>query len=312
MTFAEMLDTQTDTPDASMFVRAVCLLVEFRRLGTRRKVSSGQIQARNGDTDTDLLHVAKELLQAPELDAINRADGEMRRYLERRVSGPSLFRTGVYLIALPLIPEVDAKLEAYRTTERPALVRAFLDVYEQAKTTAGRQLGVLFDPTDYPPVADVERAFAMRTQYLTFSAPGTLADFRADIWEREQQKAADQWTSALDECRTVLRVEMRELVSHMADRLQPDVDGKRRVFRDSLVKNMDEFLSTFTARNIADDADLAAIVTQARGVLQGIEPDDLRTADGLRSSVAAQMAQIKTTLDGMVSDGTRRYLSEDE
>ena len=58
----------------------------------------------------------------------------------------------------------------------------------------------------------------------------------------------------------------------MVSKLTPDTDGERRIFGDSLVLNMREFLDTFKSRNIADDADLEKLVEDTKALLPALIP----------------------------------------
>ena len=63
---------------------------------------------------------------------------------------------------------------------------------------------------------------------------------------------------------------MAELVQHLVERLQPGADGKPKVFRDSLVRGMEEWLSDFSARNLAQDGELSSLVERARELLHPV------------------------------------------
>lgn len=288
---------------AGIMSKAVCLLVELRRLGNSRRTPSGSVVT---DADRDMFRVNKSLLDSPELKKIAQLDGELRRYVASRCL-PSMFKTGVYLLPNGLIEEVDARIETF-AIERAALVEDFAAVYESQKAAAADKLKSMYNPLDYAATAEeVRAAFSVRTQYVAFDTPGTLRDIKRAIFEREASKAAAQWTEALSECRQVLRAELASLIDHALDRLTPGADGKPRVFRDSLIKNLDEFFGTFNARNsIGEDADLDALVAQARTILGGVSPDELRKSEAARSDVLSRLAQVKGQLDTMIIEKPSR------
>lgn len=296
---------------ASVFARAVCVQLALSRLGTRRKVNPDQVTSRDTDTDADLLHVSAEILKSPELEAIRKHDRETGEILRSRASGPALFKGGVYLIALELLEATDRTLTA-RLDERAALVETFVGAYLRRKTETETKLGALADSFTWPGLARVRASFDARIRYLMLDTPESLKGVSSEIFERERAKAAAEWGAALDECRQVLRSAFADLVGHLADRLTPGEDGKRKIFRDSLVRNFSEFVDTFNARNIADDAQLAALVNRARDVMAGVSASDLRDADALRRDVAAKMAAIKTAIDPLVTDKPSRQYNDEE
>jgi hypothetical protein len=301
--FTDEVQVSSTPRPAGIMAKAVCLLVELRRLGNSRRTPSGSVVT---DADRDMFRVNKSLLDSPELKKIAQLDGEMRRYVASRCL-PSMFKTGVYLLPNGLIEEVDARIEKF-AVERAELVEDFCKVYDAQKSAAADKLKSMYNPADYAASAEeVRAAFSVRTQYVAFDTPGTLRDIKRAIFEREAGKAAAQWTEALAECRQVLRAELASLIDHALDRLTPGADGKPRVFRDSLIKNLDEFFSTFNARNsIGEDADLDALVAQARTILGGVSPDELRKSDAARSDVLSRLAQVKGQLDTMIVEKPSR------
>lgn len=297
---------EQDETTATIFDRAVCLSVALHRLGNRRKVKVAELKP-GIEVDADSVNVSKELLECEEYDAIRQADGSIRRYLERRTSGPALFRSGVYMLSYDILTEVDQELQLRLRERENVLVPAFIAKYEDAKGTAKARLGPLYSDADYPPVETVAAAFTASTRIFTIGAAEKLKSIRADIFQREQEKAAAQWTEVLSESRNVLRAEFSDLVTHLTERLEPGTDGKKKRFNASLVENLDEFLRTFNARDIVNDADLKAVVEKARAALAGVTPERIRDSRFTRQAVADAFTQIKETVDGLVETPTRRF-----
>lgn len=306
---ADVRTSQGAIPQQSIFARAVCVQLATSRLGTRRKVDTGDITT---DADRDLLHVSADILQSPELTAIKVHDRTMQEFLRNRASGPALFKGGVHLIALALVEDTDAEITR-RLDAREALVTAFLAVYEKQRDATAAKLGGLADRVTWPTLARVRDSFAASIRYLAMDTPQTLKGIKAEIFERERVKAEREWGEAMIECRQVLRAAFADLVEHLAERLAPaESGGKPKVFRDSLIGNFDEFVKTFTARNIADDDQLADLVRQAQTVMRGVSAQDLRDQEALRAAVARSMADIKDAIDPLVAEKPTRAYNETE
>jgi hypothetical protein len=286
-----------DKPKASIMERAVCLSVELCRLGTRRKVASTEVQT---DADPDAIHVSKEILESESLDEIKRLDGEIREYVNKRtVPGMSLFRSGVYLVPVDRLEEIDAQLETYKQ-RREALVERFMENYDTAARAAKNRLGSLYNEDDYPIAGKVRAKFGMETKYVAFSAPDKLKTISSSLYRREQAKLQAAVESATAEIRNVLRASMVDLVNHMVERLSIKPGEKAKTFRDSLVGNIREFLDNFKSRNIVDDAELARLVEAADSLTRGIDPETLRQSDTARERVAEGFVKIKAELDTMI------------
>ncbi len=102
--------------------------------------------------------------------------------------------------------------------------------------------------------------------------------------------------------------ELARLVSHLTERLAAGPDGERRVFRDSAISNLTEYFERFKALNVRSNAQLDALVEQAQQVVQGVQPQELRDNAGLRQHIAAELAQVQASLDGMLIDQPRRRI----
>lgn len=292
-------------PGVDLARKTVCIKVRVSTMGNTRKVSTSQIEA---DADKDLLRVSKHLLDSAELKAIGRFDGEVRRFLYNLCLP---FEIGIHLLPIAALETVEQRLRQF-AAERGQLVAAFLAAYPSLCQTAPTRLRALYNPADYPPAPDVARQFGFSWQYVSFGVPEQLKGISQEVFEQEREKAAQRMAEASSEIQLVLRETMAKLVQHMADRLTEGSDGKPLRFKETTVSNLVEFLANFEFRNVTDDAQLQSLVGQARGLLQGISTDDLRTTGGLRSQVQLGMTAIAGQLDTMLTKAGRKFRFEEE
>ncbi len=247
---------------------------------------------------------SKHLLDSAELKAVSRFDGEIRRYLYN-ICLP--FEIGIHLLPVAALEVVEERLRKL-AADRAELAKAFLAAYPSLCQDAAKRLRGLYNPADYPPVDEVAREFGFSWQYVSFGVPDQLKGISQDVWEQEREKAAQRMAEASSEIQQVLRQSMADLVTHMADRLKEGPDGKPLKFKQSTVSNLVEFLSNFSFRNVTDDLELQELVGQARGLLKGVEADDLRTTSDVRLRVQQGMAAIAVELGEMVSKAGGRKL----
>jgi Flp pilus assembly CpaF family ATPase len=91
------------------------------------------------------------------------------------------------------------------------------------------------------------------------------------------------------------------------ERLTPEAGGKQKVFRDTVVTNFNDFFETFNARNMLNDAELEAMVTQAKEVLSGVKDmKSLRDDAKLREGLVAKFAEVNTVMDTLIADAPSR------
>lgn len=293
-------------PGLDLARKTVCIKVRLSVLGNTRKVSTSQIEA---DADKDLLRVSKHLLDSPELKAIARFDGEIRRFLYNLCLP---FEAGIHLLPITAIETVEKRLRQFADNRRQ-LVQSFLTAYPGLCQDAAKRLRALYNPADYPPAQEVERHFGLAWQYVSFGVPDQLKSISEEVWQQEREKAAQRMAEAASEIQQVLRETMAKLVQHMADRLKTGPDGKPLRFKESTVSHLLEFLAHFEFRNVTDDAELQDLVAQARGMLQGIEVDELRSTGELRTKVQEGMANLAAQLDTLLTkSGSRKFRWEDD
>ena len=101
------------------------------------------------------------------------------------------------------------------------------------------------------------------------------------------------------------------LVDHLIDRLSGE-DGKAKKFKEGTIKNLEDFLDSFTVRDITDDTDMSKLVEKARKVLGGTDADTLRKDPDFRQRVMTGFSDLKTTLDGLLIDRPSRKITFEE
>jgi hypothetical protein len=196
--------------------------------------------------------------------------------------------------------------------EREALVDAFIAVYPSKIEAIREKLRDLYNAKDYPDVETVREKFTMSWNFLEYDVPGRLRRISVAAYEAEVAKVKADVESSKGAIQDALRASMLGLVDHAVDRLTPGADGKKKIFKASFVEKMQNFLKTFDARNITGDEELAAIVEQAKGIMNGVDAKALRKEDALRDAIAGQFERIRTAMAGMVVNKPKRLISFDD
>lgn len=303
---ADFDPTAPETTADDFTKRAVCLRLTITRFGDKRQVATEQVQC---DTNKSRLSISKKILSHRTFDAIRSCDFALKRDLNK-LTLPSLFKAGIFLVPIAQIEAVDALLLKYQA-ERAELVQAFLAIYPDLVLEQRPELRAIYNATDYPAVSTVAQAFNVDFSYFTFAAPEALHSIKADIFIREQQRAREWWGAAQATAQDALRVGLGELVDHLVDRLGSE-DGKPKVLRETTVTSLWDFLDNFSGRNIADDAQLQAVVSDAQRILSGIDVKKLRTDLDIRQQVLDGFKGIKTQVDALLVDRPERRIQLDE
>lgn len=308
--------TNTTQPPQRIDIQkeAVCLSIKMGMLHTRRRIRTSQIVT---DADPAMVHVAKDIFESEELQAISRHHGLIRTWLKMRCL-PSPFRSGVYLIRLSLVSEVMDALNGFEQAEKQ-LIETFLKFYDtiynqrnNETSDLSSKLGTLYNAEDYPNPRAVAQAFTFETQLWEIGTPGALRSVDRALYEREAAKMQNVWESARVSITQVLLTEFRDMTARMAERMVVGPDGKAKVFRETLVGNLQDWLDVFDKRAITDDATLLGQVQKARALIAGIDGKTLRDSESLKVEVAEGMQQITSTLDAAIIERPGRLIQMED
>jgi Protein of unknown function (DUF3150) len=200
-------------------------------------------------------------------------------------------------------------LMTYRTemtrcqNEFDRLVGEFLDRYDLLVAAAAFQLGSLFDRSEYPPREQVAKRFSMETPMMPLPVSG---DFRLDIEHQVQEELAHKYEARMAQLVAAANQDawtrLHEVLSRMSERLVIGEDGKKPVFRDSLVTNAEELCDLLTSLNVANDPALEKARQQLEATLQGVTPKDLRESNGARVATKQKVDDILSAFDWGIDD----------
>jgi len=202
-----------------------------------------------------------------------------------------------------------SSFEVQMTTFRDELAGAVAELnrhYGELIDQAREMLGDLFDPADYED--DLTEAFALDWDYPSTSAPEYLLQVSPELYYSECSRVQQRFDEAVRLTEQAFADELGQLISHLAERLSGDADGSPKVFRDSAVTNLREFFDRFQHLNIRSDEQLDRLVDDARQIISGVGPQDLRDRGDLRQSISRELTRVEASLDGYLTDRPRRRI----
>lgn len=265
----------------------------------------------------------KELIDCPELDALNDYVNKVKDQMIGKLRGmanPSFIARGIYCLRKDLVTQAESLLIDAERKIRNQLSPAFEAAYDAAVEKAGSLppnkggLGPIFDPADYPTAAEAAARFSLEWSYLQMGVPD---DLPAELRQQKEAEFTSKLQNAAEEIQNALRVSFTELVQHATEKLTVAPGEKPKVFRDTLISNIDDFISSFSNRSMGDQA-LADLVDKARAIIRPngelIDPDKLRKFANVRDNIQNQFAQVQTALDSMIVErkGRKIDLSDED
>jgi hypothetical protein len=190
--------------------------------------------------------------------------------------------------------------------ELAAAVNALELEFDELRTAAREQLGRLYCPADYP--SSLAGLFTIGWEFPSVEPPEYLRRLSPELYWQECQRVSRRFDEAVQLAEQMFLSELGALVSHLAERLAGDADGKPKVFRDSAVENLTEFFGRFTRLNVRSNDDLQALVEEAQAVIGGVEPQQLRDSSALRNHIVGQLSGVQVALDALMVDRPRRNI----
>lgn len=254
--------------------------------------------AKFNDADIGVVSVNKMLLgDCDELKALNELRGKIRNHIHYPMtmpwsdSGLRLLPTAVYFDYNNQMSEAIALFFQLRDK--------FVENYDFAVTRARAKLGDLFMRSDYPTSEEIRSKFDVRVNYTPLPDAG---DFRVDVGnEASVQLKADYdkfYGDQLSKAMGDVWKRMHTALTNMSSKLT-DSNGKKQVFRDTLVSNAISMVDLLSTCNVTGDSQMEAMRLKLDGALRGITPEGLRDDEFLRAETKDKVDDILKSLPSL-------------
>jgi hypothetical protein len=288
----------------------VVLVVRFSQLGLNRKCEVDSA-AREAGAKSSRVKGHKVLLDSPEYDRIQRHFADVRLWLSRRTNPAGFLGPSVHLVRKSEVESVAQYLTDSRRV-LTALLEQFAAFYDVRIGEAARDLGTMFDRSQYPKWEDVAARYAIRSRFVAVGPSDSLAGISSSLSAAELEGFVNDWRATVDDARAALRTEFAGLVEYFAGRLRDKGDGARQRFGENYGKleTLREFCTLFSARDLSGDSDLRAMAERVKGLISGVSAKDLKQSDGLRASLGASFDSIKSEAGALIVS-TRRVFEFD-
>ena len=189
-----------------------------------------------------------------------------------------------------------AGLKVREDTLRNMIIK-FLAEYPNLVNDAANKLGALFDASEYPDVAEVEKKFKLTCVFAPVPEAG---DFRVDaesqIKEELREQYAKESDSRLNGAMQDAWNRLHEVLSHISERMEDakneEGEGVKKKFRESLIDNPTELCGLLTKLNVTKDPKLEEARQDLERALAGVTIADLRDSEGERQAMKERVDNI--------------------
>ena len=275
------------------------MLVELSiSLWTARKLDrkvSNDVDISNS-TQTKAGNYHKNLLAGDDsLSAIQKLAGVVRTY-HTNITSP-WNDSGQRL--LPTAKFLEYKQEMARLErEYWNLVNNFLPLYNTKISASAFQLGALFNRDEYPEVEQVEKKFGFYVRYTPLPEAG---DFRVDVGNEAMAELKEEYdklyASNLEKVTSDAWDRLNKILTQLSFGLRNEgneTDGKKGKVYTSVLDNAKELCGLLTHFNVSGDTELEAMRIRLEDSLFGLDANDFKESDFLRS-------EVKKEVDDMLS-----------
>ena len=258
-------------------LRDKAMLIKFSRHMMRREVKDQKVTsdvAEQANVERGVGRYTKQLFDKVALKPLMVPYEQAYEY-HMHVTLP-WFSAGQNLLPNTLYFAYKERMDAY--IERYISAReAFLADYEAIKADQRIRLNDLFNEDDYDS-PDTIRAKTY-IEYVEMPMP-SAHDFRVEASDEENERIRQKIERSIQQqvessVHTVYE-RFYEVIQKANEGLTPGPDGKPRVFRDTLIENLQDMVNVLPALNITEDGDLHALCNQVQLVVQNVRPNEVR------------------------------------
>ena len=297
----------SSTPSRRLRLTTAAVRLAFTWLGIRKTLTAEQKNqaAESFGAEGQFLSAGKKLLDTKH-PAFKLLTGVRNRIVSHWKGSTLPYPDpGIRLIRQEDLEAFNARMVELREELDEAVWR--LDEhYGELQSAARDRLGRLYNASDYP--ESLRGLFHVAWDFPSVEPPDYLRQLSPEVYRQECQRVAARFDEAIQLAEQAFIDELRQLVSHLHERLTGQVDGKPKIFRDSAVENLSEFFERFRRLNVRSNAELEELVAQCDQVVQGVEPQSLRDNQGLRQAIARELSEVQTSLDGLLVSRPRRNI----
>lgn len=239
----------TDTTNASDRLRntMTAARVSFTWLGVHKSLNGTQKDqaAHTFGAESKFVSAGKKLLDTahPAFKAVTAIRSRAVTYWkECSLPYPE---SGIRLIRQENVDDFNVQMSAF-ALELDRAVATLEGHYEDLRIAARTRLGELFDPADYP--ATLAGLFAIEHDFPSVEPPPYLRQLSPELYRQECQRVQARFNEAVRLAEKAFIEELSKLIEHLTERLTGQEDGRPKVFRDTVVNNLNDFFERFTVQ----------------------------------------------------------------
>jgi hypothetical protein len=252
---------------------------------------------RDNNAHTGVARVNKDLLgNCAELKDIHKFDANLRNQ-HYRYTLPWSDGNPARLLATKYYQQYTADITGM-LLQRDALIDALTDAYDWEVVQARVKLGDMFNANDYPSVDSIRRRFAHTLSFMPVPDTGHwVVDLGNETATALRAQCEHEITTRVGKAMQDVWERLHTALTHMTERL--DYSDTKKIFRDSLVSNVEEVLEVMALCNLTGDAAMEQARVALSTALRGVTPEGLREDAALRRETKRAVDAVIATLPSL-------------
>lgn len=174
-------------------------------------------------------------------------------------------------------------------------VTAFVKDWDDIVADAPSRLKGLLNGYIFPGKEEIKSKFHIAVDY---SPMPKAEDFRCDLSSDELDDIKKNFTDAFNDRMGAAVSSVWEKLAELVDKVQVTLNEPKKVFRDSLINNLKEYVELIPKINFTDDKDLEVIRKEVLAKLSKLNVGDLRAEPVTRKKAAKEAKEVLKKMKG--------------
>ena len=254
--------------------------------------TAGEDISQQKKAEADVANVWVQLVPKDKMREVQRSGGEVRK-IWIKYTLPWM-DDGIRILPSDLYVKFSGEIKKAISEDQKAVVK-FAKRFPDLVATAPERLGVFINDNPLPDVNQIKDKFGVRLNYMPMPTSG---DFRCQILDSEAEKIkADieqNVQNATFDAMHSIWTRLDEMVTNIATTLKEP----KKIFRDSLINNLKEYVELIPQLNLTGDSELEKIRQEAKSKLTKLMPENLRKHKRDRKQAALNAEEIMKKIQG--------------
>lgn len=178
-------------------------------------------------------------------------------------------------------------------TDFDSAVKDFCKAYPALQAAAQKQLGNLYDSSEYPAPSEVREKFHAEIDFLPMP---DIRDFRVDISDAQKRDFVEKMKKTEAAAMKSVAERLHAVVKTAAEKLA----NPKGIFRDSLIENIGEMAAILPALNISGDPELERARRELEKFVKGNSAENIRADDTRRADASKTLREIEDKMSAFM------------